>query len=65
MTRRKFICKLTQTGSVIVAGAFTLARRASAQKVKLRKFVRAVPMKRYPGRVRPLHDIFEQGKWSG
>lgn len=65
MTRRKFIRKLTQICSVVVAGAFTFARRASAQEAKLRKFVRAVPMRRYPGRVRPLHDIFEQGKWSG
>ena len=65
MTRRKFIRKLTQICSVIVAGAFTFARKATAQTTKLRKFVRAVPMRRYPGRVRPPHDSFEQGKWSG
>ena len=65
MTRRKFIHKLTQIGSVIITGASIFARKASAQKAKLRKFVHAVPMGRYPGRVKPLHDNFEQGKWSG
>lgn len=65
MTRRKFICKLTQIGSVIVAGGFTFARRISAQKATLRKFVRAIPMRRNSHRVKPLKDILEQGKWSG
>ncbi len=65
MTRRKFIRQLTQICSVVVAGVFAFTQRVLAQKATLRKFVRAVPMKRYPGRVRSLHDIFEQGKWSG
>jgi hypothetical protein len=65
MTRRKFIFKLTQISSVIVAGGFAFVRRAWTQKAKLRKFVRAIPMRRDPRRVKPLHDVFEQGKWSG
>jgi hypothetical protein len=65
MTRRKFICKLTQISSVIIAGGFTFARRVWAQKAKLRKFVRAIPMRRDPRCVKPLEDTFEQGKWSG
>jgi len=64
MTRRKFIRKLTETCSFIVAGASAFTQGASAQKAKLCKFVRAVPMRQYPGPVKPLHDIFEQGKWS-
>lgn len=65
MTRRRFIRKLTETCSFIVAGASAFAQRASAQKAKLRKFVWAVPMRQYPGPVKPLHDILEQSKWSG
>ena len=64
MTRRKFIRQLTQMSCVIAAGVVTLARRASAQKAKLRKFIRAVPLK-YPGRVSSQHDTFKQSKWSG
>ncbi len=65
MTRRKFIYTLTQAGSVVVAGVFTFVRKATAQKAKLRKFVRAIPMRRYPGCVRPPQNILEQSKWSG
>jgi len=64
MTRRKFIHQLAQMSSLLVAGVVTFARRTSAQKTKLRKFVRAVPL-RYPGRVSSQHEIFEQSKWSG
>ncbi len=65
MRRRKFVRKLTQVCLTVVAGTFTLAGRVSAQRVKLRKFVRAIPTKQYPGRVKCLDGIFEQSKWSG
>ena len=60
MTRRRFIQKLTKTGSAILVGASWLAKKAAP-----RKFVRAVRLGKYPGPVRPLRDISEQGKWSG
>ncbi|HUV67050.1 MAG TPA: hypothetical protein VMW24_24395 [Sedimentisphaerales bacterium] len=65
MTRRKFVCKLIETWPVVAVGASALARRASAQKARLRKFVRAARMNQYPGPIKPLHDICRQGKWSG
>ncbi len=65
MTRRRFVRKLIETWSIVAVGALALARETSAQKAKLRKFVRAHPVSRYPGPIRPLQDIFKQGKWSG
>jgi len=50
---------------VVAAGAAALAGRVSAQKARLRKFVFASRMDKYPGRVKPLQDIRTQGKWSG
>jgi len=60
MTRRKFIRKLIETGSAI---AFISAWLIS--KVSPRKFIRAVRVKKYPGHLKPLGDIFGQSKWSG
>jgi len=60
MTRRKFIRKLIKAGSVIVVGTSCLAKKAVP-----RKFVRAIPFKKYPGSLRPLQDISEPSKWSG
>ncbi|NIP26162.1 MAG: hypothetical protein GWN67_17430 [Phycisphaerae bacterium] len=60
MTRRKFIQKLITTGSVMMAGASWLMRKAAP-----RRFVRAFRVKKYPGSVRPLRDISKQSKWSG
>jgi len=60
MTRRKFIRKLIKTGSVIVLGTWWLAK-----KTVPRKFVRAIGVKKYPGALRPLKNIYKQGKWSG
>jgi hypothetical protein len=65
MTRRRFIRKLAQICSLIVAGASAFTQRASAQTAKLRKFVRAVRAREYPGTVKPLQDIREPSKWSG
>ncbi|MHC4534607.1 MAG: hypothetical protein ACYS6K_11700 [Planctomycetota bacterium] len=60
MTRRKFINKLMKTGSIILAGISCLAKSADP-----RKFVRAMRIKKYPGRLKPLRDISRQCKWSG
>jgi len=66
MTRRKFVQILAKTGAVIVVGVSWLARQtyggiASAP----RRFVRALPVKKYPGSLKPLGDVFKQSKWSG
>jgi len=60
MTRRKFIRKLVNAGSMVIVGAGWLA-----EKTGLRRFVRAGKLKKYPGSLRPLKDICKQGKWSG
>lgn len=60
MTRRKFIQKLITAGSVMIAGASWLVRKAAP-----RKFVRAFRVKKYPGSLRPLRDLSKQSKWSG
>jgi len=65
MTRRTFVRKLIEAWSVVAVGASALAHKASAQKARLRKFVRAARMNQYPGPVKPLQDISRQGKWSG
>ncbi len=65
MTRRTFVRKLIETWPVIAVGVSALARKASAQKARLRKFVHAARMNQYPGSVKPLQDIFKQSKWSG
>lgn len=65
MTRRKFVCRLIEMWPVVAAGASALTRRVSAQKTKLRTFVRAARISQYPGPVKPLQDISRQGKWSG
>ncbi len=60
MTRRKFVQKLMKAGSVIIFGAWWLAKKAVP-----RKFVWAVKTKKYPGRLKPLRDISKQSKWNG
>ena len=60
MTRRKFIRKLIGVGSTIVMGASWLVTKTSP-----RRFIRAVRLKKYPGRIRPLGDISKQSQWSG
>lgn len=59
MTRRKFIQQFLKAGAAVIVGVYWLAEKASP-----RKFVRA-RFGRYPGILRPLRNIHEQGKWSG
>ena len=65
MTRRKFVRRLVEMWPVVAAGAAALAGRVSTQKARLRKFVFAARMDKYPGPVKPLQDIHTEGKWSG
>ena len=60
MKRREFIHKSIKAGMALVAGTCWLAKKAVP-----RKFVRAVPLRKYPGTVGPLPDAFEQSRWSG
>jgi hypothetical protein len=60
MTRRKFIHRLIKAGSPIVVGVLWLAKNTTP-----RKFIRAFRVKKYPGHLKPLGDIFGQSKWSG
>jgi len=66
MTRRKFIGVLAKTGAAIIVGVSWLARQTYGGLARApRKFVRALTAKRYPGSLKPMRDIFGQGKWSG
>ena len=58
MTRRRFIKVLAKAGAGIVAGVLWIARVP-------KRFVRALPVKKYPGSLKSLGDVFGQGKWSG
>jgi len=58
MTRRKFIQVLAKAGAVIVAGVSWTAKMP-------KRFVRALPVKRYPGSLKSLGDVSRGGKWSG
>lgn len=58
MTRRKFIQILAKTGAAIVTGILWIASAP-------RRFVRALPVKKYPGALRPLEDIKGPSEWSG
>jgi len=60
MTRRKFIQEIIKTASAIIVGTWCLAK-----KVAPRRFIRAVKLDKYPGSVKPLQHINEQGKWNG
>ena len=60
MTRRKFIHRSIQAGLAIITGAWLLV-----SKVAPRKFVRAVKLNKFPGRIKPLKNIETQAKWSG
>ncbi|MHC4646873.1 MAG: hypothetical protein ACYTBJ_15350 [Planctomycetota bacterium] len=60
MTRRKFIQRLLGACSAVVVGPGWLAK-----KILPRRFVRALRLKKYPGRIVPLTDISQQAKWRG
>ena len=69
MTRRKFIQKLIKACSaIIVAPTLVFDKKAwgrLTKKAAPRKFVRAIRLKKYPGSLKPLRDIYKQSKWSG
>ena len=62
MTRRKFIGKLIQAGSLALIGIWGLAKKCTP-----RRFVRAAKLGKYPGTLKPLdlNEVTRQGKWSG
>jgi hypothetical protein len=60
MTRRKFLQKMLTAGSAVLAAGLVLAKI-----VLPRRFLRAKPLSRYPGRLEALGDITSQAKWSG
>lgn len=60
MTRRKFVQRLLKAGSAIVLGVVWLGKKAAPCK-----FIWAARLKKYPGPLRPLEDVNNQGKWSG
>ena len=54
------------TGAVIVVGISWLARQACGGMARApKKFLRAIPVKRYPGSLKPLEDIRGPGIESG
>jgi hypothetical protein len=59
MTRRKFTVFLTGLIAGAAAGLFRFGRAAP------RRFVRAVRLGKYPGRVVPMGDVRRRAKWSG
>jgi hypothetical protein len=67
MTRRKLIQKLLSTAAAAAVGIVIRTPYGGwlAKKVLPRKFVRALRVKEYPGSLRPVGDVSEQGKWSG
>ncbi len=60
MTRREFIRKLIKGSSAILVGTLWLVKKASP-----RRFVRALRVKKYPGHLKSLKDIWKEAKWSG
>ncbi|MCX5637045.1 MAG: hypothetical protein NTX52_05040 [Planctomycetota bacterium] len=66
MTRRKFIRVLAKAGAGIVVGILWLARQTFGGLARApRKFMRALPVKRYPGSLKSMGDVSRGGKWSG
>ncbi len=60
MTRRKFLQKLVNTGAVFIVGGSWLIKKVSPYK-----FIWAVKLKKYPGMMKSLPNIYKQSKWSG
>jgi hypothetical protein len=60
MTRRKFIQELLKAGSAVIVGVCWIAKKASP-----RRFIWAVKLKKYPGFLKPLQNVYKQSKWSG
>jgi hypothetical protein len=62
MTRRKFIGKLIETGSLALVGIWAFAKKCTP-----RRFVRAAKLEKYPGLLKPLdlNEVVKRSKWSG
>jgi len=60
MKRREFLEKAVIAGSAVLAFGLSVAKA-----VVPRRFLRAKPAAKYPGRLKPLDDIKTQSKWSG
>ncbi len=60
MTRRQFIRTLFMAGAAASIGLFRMAQQAVP-----RRMIRAVATGRYPGRLRPLRQVDQPGKWRG
>ncbi len=60
MTRRRFIERLLAVVGVVAAGLFRLKEKAVP-----RRFVRARPMRQYPGPVGKLNEMEYESRWSG
>ncbi len=62
MTRRKFIGKLIEAGSLALVSIWGLAKKYAPKR-----FIRAAKLGKYPGTLKPLdwNEVTRQGKWSG
>jgi len=60
MTRREFIQRLLSAVPVIMTGAYWLVKKAVP-----RRFTHAGRLKNYPGAIKPLRNINNQGSWKG
>jgi hypothetical protein len=60
MNRREFMEKALFAGSALLAFGLD-----AVKAVVPRKFLRAKPVSKYPGRVKSLNAINSQSKWSG
>jgi hypothetical protein len=65
MTRRNFVRILAEAGAAVFAGILWLAKTPPCFLAKARRWVRALPVKKYPGSLKSLGNVFRQGKWSG
>jgi hypothetical protein len=60
MTRRTFLQKILAVGSAVLVAGWALAKT-----VVPRRFMRAKPLSKYPGRLKIVANITSQSKWSG
>lgn len=51
---------------MLIAGSTVFAIGLALVKVVVpRRFLRAKPMTKYPGRLKPIDNVLSQAKWSG
>jgi len=60
MKRRTFLYKILTGCSAVAVVAFALAKSAIP-----RRFLRAKPVSKYPGRIKRIENIASQSQWSG